>query len=145
MGRQGNLSVDNLPTTHVELFSGVDAPSKEALFPTFQAGGSGWAGKSEEQNNAMLVEKGLGHTSMSVGDVIRNDETNEYWPCERSGWTVLPESSATPLKPAMPMAAPSSTATGGTPAAGGFMGLQFQKLDDSTAADLAAHMFGGRK
>jgi hypothetical protein len=57
-----------LPTTHVELFSGVDAPSKEALFPTFQAGGSGWAGKTEEQNNAMLIDKGLGHTSMSVGE-----------------------------------------------------------------------------
>eukprot|EP00953_Heterococcus_sp_UTEX-ZZ885_P012428 7129-Heterococcus_DN1.PRE.2 len=119
MGSKVGFSVDNLPTTHVELFSGVDAPSKEALFPTFQAGGSGWAGKTEEQNNAMLIEK---------------------------GWTVLPQSSATPLKPAMPMAAPSGTATSGTPAAAsGFAGLQFQQLDDSMAADLAAHMFGGRK
>jgi hypothetical protein len=76
--------------------------------------------------------------------VIRNDGTNEYWLCERSGWTVLPQSSATPLKPAMPTAAPSSTATAGAPAASGFGGLQFQQLDDSMAADLAAHMFGGR-
>jgi hypothetical protein len=92
----------------------------------------------------MLVENGVGHTSMSVGDVIRNDETNEYWLCENSGWAPLPQSSDTPLKPAMPMAAPSSTATSGTPAASGFGGLQFQKIDDSMAADLAAHMFGGR-
>jgi hypothetical protein len=60
MGSTAGFSVDNLPTTHVELFSGVDAPSKEALFPSFQSGGQGWAGKTEEQNNAMLIEKGLG-------------------------------------------------------------------------------------
>jgi hypothetical protein len=77
---------------------------------------------------------------MSIGDVVRNDGPNEYWLCERSGWSVLPQSSATPLKPAMPAAAPSST--GG--AAGSFMGLQFKPLHKSMTADLAANMFGGR-
>jgi hypothetical protein len=35
MGSRAGFSVDNLPTTHAELFTGVDAASKEALFPTF--------------------------------------------------------------------------------------------------------------
>lgn len=78
-------SVANLSTTHVELRT-VDLPSLDAVYDEQQA--HNW-GKDIPATNRLLGEKGLAHTSMSVGDVIEVVDTGEFFAVASVGFTQL--------------------------------------------------------
>ena len=82
-GRSDPVTVEGLPETHVYL-GDVEAASKDDAFRLMQ--GEVWSPQGEARP---LIERlGLSHTSMSVGDVVR-DEEGRYWLCESVGWTEI--------------------------------------------------------
>ena len=74
------LTIATMQSSHVRL-CGVEADSLDDAWRQMQA--EHWSPKGEARP---LVERlGLSHTSMSVGDVIR-DEHGTYWECLDLGW-----------------------------------------------------------
>jgi hypothetical protein len=77
--------IANLSKTHAELRE-VEAEGLEDLYRIQQA--HNWA-EDWKATNALLRTKGLGHTSMSVGDVAENIATGEYFVVANVGWQKL--------------------------------------------------------
>jgi hypothetical protein len=77
--------VAKLAETHVELRT-VEAASLDAVYNEQQA--HNW-GEDWQATNALLDTKGLQHTSMSIGDVIQNVETGEFFVVAFVGFTPL--------------------------------------------------------
>jgi len=82
-----NLNADNILETHVELKevevteSTAIEVSLEDVFVRMQ--GEHWSPRGEAKE--LLVEKGLSHTSMSVGDVVKT-ESGVLYICEPVRW-----------------------------------------------------------
>ena len=74
------LTVSCLPTSHVPLCE-IEAASLDSVFRQMQ--GENWSPHGEAQ--PILERLRLAHTSMSVGDAIR-DEDGIYWECVEWGW-----------------------------------------------------------
>lgn len=74
---------DKLEATHIRLFpmtgSGVDD-----VFIKMQ--GENWSPNGEARG--LIITKGLRHTSMSVGDILVQDD-GKVWICEPYGWKDL--------------------------------------------------------
>ena len=82
-GRSDPVTVERLPETHV-FVRDVDGESKDDVFRLMQ--GEVWSPQGEARP---LIERlGLSHTSMSVGDVVQ-DEEGHYWLCAKVGWTEI--------------------------------------------------------
>ena len=84
-GRSGalRLTVTRLATSHVHLCD-VEADSLDDAWRLMQA--ENWSPKGEAR--PLLKRLDLSHTSMSVGDLIR-DEEGTYWECLDLGWRAL--------------------------------------------------------
>jgi hypothetical protein len=74
------LTVADLPADHV-LVCEVEASSLDDAFWKMQ--GENWSPRGEAR--PLLASLGLSHTSMSVGDVLR-DPDGIYWECLDTGW-----------------------------------------------------------
>jgi sugar lactone lactonase YvrE len=79
-----DLTLAGLRQTHVFLCQ-VRAAGREQVFAAMQ--GERWSPDGE--GRALIEEKGLEHTSMSVNDVVR-DPDGSYWQCLATGWRRLP-------------------------------------------------------
>ena len=77
------LTAAVLRLSHVWLFE-IEAAGLDDAFRRMQ--GENWSpqGKARE----LLQALGLRHTSVSVGDVLR-DEQGTYWECLEQGWRAL--------------------------------------------------------
>jgi hypothetical protein len=75
-------TISNLPKTHAYITT-VEAEDLEDVFLMMQA--DNW---SSDGISALLV---LGHTSMSVGDVVQIDGTQEFFVCAPLGFDRLVE------------------------------------------------------
>jgi len=60
----------------------VQALNKDDVFKRMQ--GEYWSPEGEARDLIMGLD--LCHTSMSVGDVVRNNETEKYYVCAMAGW-----------------------------------------------------------
>ena len=74
------LAVISLGSSHARL-SEVEADSLDEAWRQMQA--EHWSPNGEARH--LLERLGLSHTSMSVGDVIQ-DENGTYWECLDLGW-----------------------------------------------------------
>lgn len=74
------LTVSTLLSSHVHLCQ-VEADNLDDAFRRMQ--GEHWSPHGEAR--PLLESLSLGHTSMSVGDVIQ-DEDGAYWECLERGW-----------------------------------------------------------
>ena len=74
------LRVTGLQATHTRLCE-VEADSLDEAWRQMQA--ENWSPNGEAR--PLLERLGLSHTSMSVGDVIQ-DENGTYWECLDLGW-----------------------------------------------------------
>lgn len=72
---------EKLSETHTELKT-VEATSLGGVFAMMQ--GERWSPNGEAR--ALILARGLAHTSMSVGDVAENMENGKMWVCARLGW-----------------------------------------------------------
>jgi hypothetical protein len=70
--------------SHACLFE-IEAASLDDAFRRMQ--GESWSPNGEARE--LLQALDLHHTSMSVGDVLR-DEEGTYWECLEQGWRALP-------------------------------------------------------
>lgn len=71
----------NYTITHCYLGS-LHAKDLEEVFCTMQ--GEKWSPNGEARE--LIKATGLHHTSMSVGDIIREKSTNRVWECDQCGW-----------------------------------------------------------
>ena len=78
-----HLTLTALQSSHVYLCE-VEATCLDHAFCQMQ--GENWSPNGE--GRALLQSLGLGHTSMSVGDVLC-DEEGIYWECLDQGWRTL--------------------------------------------------------
>lgn len=78
------LRLEWLPFTHRHLMA-VEANCKGDVFLQMQ--GETWSPNGEAR--PLLKERHLSHTSLSIGDVIR-DEAGRTWVCDRVGWRKVP-------------------------------------------------------
>jgi hypothetical protein len=74
------LTVSRLRASHLHLCE-IEAASLDSVFRQMQ--GEMWSPSGEARR--LLEKLGLTHTSMSVGDAIR-DEEGIYWECVEWGW-----------------------------------------------------------
>lgn len=74
------LTVSSLQEEHIQL-GNINASGKGGLWVAMQA--ENWSPNGEAR--PVLEKLGLTHTSMSVGDAIR-DEEGSYWECVEWGW-----------------------------------------------------------
>ena len=77
------LTADELRLSHAWLFE-IEAASLDDAFQRMQ--GENWSPNGEARE--LLQALGLRHTSMSVGDVLR-DPDGAYWECLHQGWRPL--------------------------------------------------------
>jgi hypothetical protein len=77
------IDVDDIEATHVPLVE-IEARDLEQVFWTMQ--GEVWSPNGEAR--PLIRRAGLHHTSMSVGDIAR-DQDGVYWLFETSGWRAL--------------------------------------------------------
>ena len=77
------LTVPRLGHTHVRLTT-IEADSRAEAWLKMQ--GENWSPRGEAR--PLIEHLGLTHTSMSVGDVLR-DEEGGYWECLDLGWRRL--------------------------------------------------------
>ncbi len=75
---------DCLWRTH-DLLGYVNAPTLEAVFKMMQA--ENWSPNGEAR--PVIAASQTGHTSMSVGDIVQNNDTGVYWFCDITGWKEL--------------------------------------------------------
>ena len=82
------LTVSRLQTSHAHLCE-VEAASLDSVFRQMQGENWPFAFAQDTSPNGearpMLEKLGLTHTSMSVGDALR-DEEGIYWECVEWGW-----------------------------------------------------------
>ena len=78
------LTAAALCLSHAWLFE-IEAASLDDAFRRMQ--GENWSPQGEARQ--LLQALGLRHTSMSVGDVLQ-DEQGIYWECLEHGWRALP-------------------------------------------------------
>lgn len=78
------LTATALRLSHAWLFE-IKAAGLDDAFRLMQ--GENWSPNGEARE--LLQALGLNHTSMSVGDVLR-DEEGMYWECLERGWRALP-------------------------------------------------------
>jgi hypothetical protein len=83
-GFSHDVKLADLLTTHVGLFSAFEADDKEDLFTKLQ--GENWSPNGEAR--PLIQSLGLSHTSMSVGDVVCDDD-EAFWVCDDFGWKRL--------------------------------------------------------
>ena len=81
------LTLAALPLSHAWLFE-IEAASLDDAFRRMQ--GENWSPQGEARE--LLQALGLRHTSMSVGDVLR-DQDGTYWECLDQGWRPIAEDS----------------------------------------------------
>jgi hypothetical protein len=81
------LTVSTLEQSHVFLGQ-IEAASLDEAF--WQMQGENWSPHGEAKE--MIQSLGLGHTSMSMGDVLC-DENGICWECVEPGWRPLAEDS----------------------------------------------------
>lgn len=74
---------EDLAQTHVHLVT-IHQPDKEAIFMALQ--GHHWSPNGEARPH--LLAAGLGHTSMSTGDILVQD--GRFLVCVAIGWEELP-------------------------------------------------------
>ena len=74
------LTTTALQSTHAPL-CGIEADSLDDAWRQMQ--GENWSPNGEAR--LLLQRLGLSHTSMSVGDVVQ-DEDGIYWECLELGW-----------------------------------------------------------
>lgn len=79
------FSVELLPITH-RFVCELDVPRRENVFAQMQ--GEVWSPHGEARE--LIASLGLHHTSMSVGDVVQDDD-GVYWMCADLGWKRLPD------------------------------------------------------
>ena len=79
------LIVTEMQSTHVRLCE-VEADGLDDAWRQMQA--EYWSPNGE--GRPLLERLGLSHTSMSVGDVIQDDE-GKYWECLDLGWRPVEE------------------------------------------------------
>jgi hypothetical protein len=77
--------LSELTNTHTKLWDALDFASMEEVFVFMQA--EHWSPNGEAR--ALIRTLGLGHTSMSIGDVVRNCDTDEYFVCAMLGFEKL--------------------------------------------------------
>ena len=77
------LTATSLRLSHAWLFE-IEAAGLDDAFRRMQ--GENWSPQGEARK--LLQALDLHHTSMSVGDVLR-DEEGAYWECLEQGWRVL--------------------------------------------------------
>jgi hypothetical protein len=77
------LTTTALRSTHAHLYE-VQADSLDDAWRQMQ--GESWSPNGEAR--PILKRLGLSHTSMSVGDVVR-DEDGTYWECLDLGWRLV--------------------------------------------------------
>jgi len=77
------LTIPRLRSSHVRVTT-IEAGSRAEAWLKMQ--GENWSPHGEAR--AMLRSLGLGHTSMSVGDVLQDGE-GAYWECLDQGWRRL--------------------------------------------------------
>jgi len=82
IGRDISIDAENLDQTHV-LLGKVCEGDKDRMYGLLQ--GENWSPEGEA--NELIRSKGLGHTSMSMGDVIVVG--NVTWVCAASGWDLV--------------------------------------------------------
>lgn len=75
--------VENIEDTHV-LVNTVNSNSLAGVYHWMQ--GENW-----NPGNEFILSKGLGHTSMSMGDVIYDYHTEKWHLCTHYGWIELIE------------------------------------------------------
>lgn len=73
--------INNITDTHV-LVNTVSSHSLEDVYYRMQ--GEDW-----NPGNEFILSKGLGHTSMSMGDVIYDYHTKKWYLCAHHGWVEL--------------------------------------------------------
>lgn len=89
MGNSGPVNVNDLTKTHI-LLGTIGATLRartdmiDDLFGLLQ--GERWSPKGEARE--LILDKGLLHTSMSVGDIIRFKDGDTYF-CANKGWEKL--------------------------------------------------------
>lgn len=76
-----NVNKRNYTITHCYLGS-LYAKDLEEVFVVMQ--GERWSPNGEARE--LIKAAGLQHTSMSVGDIIREKSTNRVWECDLVGW-----------------------------------------------------------
>jgi hypothetical protein len=79
------FSVDLLPVTH-RFVRELDVPRREEIFAQMQ--GEVWSPHGEARE--LIASLGLHHTSMSIGDVVQDDD-GAHWMCAEIGWQRLPD------------------------------------------------------
>ncbi len=77
------LTLAALPLSHAWLFE-IEAASLDDAFRRMQ--GEDWSPNGE--GRGLIQALGLRHTSMSVGDVLQ-DQEGTYWECLHQGWRPL--------------------------------------------------------
>ena len=82
------FSVELLPVTH-RFVCELDVPRLENVFVRMQ--GEVWSPNGEARE--LIASLGLHHTSMSIGDVVRDDD-GVHWMCAHRGWQRLPDALA---------------------------------------------------
>jgi hypothetical protein len=88
--KEGTMpTVETIESTHVYL-GDVAVEDLDACMTLMQ--GEVWSPNGEARD--FIQEKGLAHTSMSVGDVVMERAGNSFWMVDRMGWKRLPESPA---------------------------------------------------
>ena len=78
------LTAAALRLSHAWLFE-IEAAGLDDAFRRMQ--GENWSPQGEARE--LLQALGLRHTSMSVGDVLQ-DQEGTYWECLEQGWRALP-------------------------------------------------------
>ena len=79
------FSVELLPVTH-RFVRELDVPRLENAFVRMQ--GEVWSPNGEARE--LIASLGLHHTSMSIGDVVQDDD-GVHWMCAPLGWQRLPD------------------------------------------------------
>ena len=78
------VKIGDLSKTH-QYLGFMGAGGLEDLFVKMQ--GESWSPQGEARG--LIKHLGLKHTSMSVGDVVLDVLTGEWWECAGAGWNVL--------------------------------------------------------
>jgi len=74
-------SITNMKRTH-ECVLSILAVNLGHAFTIMQ--GENWSPEGEARD--LIRYHGLQHTSMSVGDILHDQEADKYWQCDGSGW-----------------------------------------------------------
>jgi hypothetical protein len=83
--KQGLLpSIGTLHKTHIQV-TATDAKDPDELYQKMQ--GEVWSPNGEARE--VLQKLGIGHTSMTTGDIAVCEDDGKVWFCDRAGWIRL--------------------------------------------------------